>query len=172
MLLSIRKLGLQDAGTLASWITDERELIIWGGPYFDFPLTVSAVKELITDHEGQKPARECWAVTSAEAEFVGSFQLTYNYRSGQSGLGRVVIKPQYRGRGLAGEILVLAERKAFSRPEVNRLELRVFTFNEAAIAAYKRAGFVDEGIARQSARYGTEYWDTMIMSKLRSELLT
>jgi len=169
MELGIRKLDLDDAVKIVSWINDERALLTWGGPYFDFPLSITVVSELIAEHDGEKPARECWAIDLPDGEFVASFQLSLNFRSGQAGLGRVLINPDFRGRGLAKQILRIAENKAFDRAEVNRLELRVFTFNDAAIAAYKKAGFVYEGTARQSARIGSEYWDTMIMSKLRSE---
>ena len=172
MKFGVRKLDLDDAAKIVSWITDERALLVWGGPYFDFPLTIEAVSKLISEHDGEKPARECWAIDLPEGEFVASFQLSLNFRSGQAGLGRVIINPDFRGSGLAKQILRIAERKAFDRLEMNRLELRVFTFNVAAIAAYKNAGFVYEGTARQSARFGSECWDTMIMSKLRSESST
>lgn len=169
LALCLRKLDVADADTLVSWIADERELLAWGGSYFDAPLPCAAVQNLIKEHKGQNPPRECWAGTIADGEFVATFQLTFNYRSGQADLCRVLIKPEYRGGGLAKELLCLAERLAFQRPEINRLELRVFTFNHVAISAYKRAGFTTEGIARESARFGGKYWDTRIMSKLRSE---
>jgi RimJ/RimL family protein N-acetyltransferase len=169
LALCLRKLDKADAETLVSWIANERELLAWGGPYFDAPLSCAAIQNLIKEHKGQNPPRECWAGTNADGEFVATFQLTFNYRSGQAGLGRVLIKPEYRGGGLARERLCLAEQLAFRRPEINRLELRVFTFNFVAISAYERAGFITEGIARETARFGDSYWDIRIMSKLRSE---
>lgn len=170
MELRIRKLDLDDAAKIVSWIDDERALITWGGPYFDFPLSIPAVSKLIAEHVGEKPTRECWALDGPDGEFIATFQLSLNFRSGQAGLGRVLINPDFRGRGIAKQMLRIAERKAFERSEINRLELRVYTFNDAAIAAYKKAGFVFEGTERQSARFRSEYWDTMIMSKLRSEI--
>jgi RimJ/RimL family protein N-acetyltransferase len=169
MTLSLRKLDFADAEELVSWVANEHELLVWGGPYFDAPLTCAAIHNLIKEHQGQHPPRECWACTLDGGEFVATFQLSFNYRSGQAGLGRILICPAYRGSGLAKELLFLAEQRAFHMPEINRLELRVFTFNQAAISAYERAKFVTEGIARQSARLGDEYWDARVMSKLRSE---
>ncbi len=169
MMLTLRPLNTDDAHELVTWFKDEREVLSWGGPYFDFPLSPAALTELISEHKGQTPSRECWAVDRRDGAFVGSFQIAYNYRSGQAGLGRVVLKPDQRGKGLGSQMLKMAEEEAFRRPEINRLELRVFTGNDPALASYKRAGFVVEGTARQSARLGSEYWDALVMSKLRSE---
>lgn len=169
MELSLRQLTNDDAPELISWLTCERDLLIWGGPYFDFPLTAHALAQLIAEHDGPCPGRECWALEDENGQFIASFQIAYNYRSGQAGLGRIVIRPTLRGKGIARKLLAIAEQAAFASAAINRLELRVFTFNTPAVAAYKRAGFVVEGTARQSARFGSDYWDAFVMSKLRSE---
>jgi len=169
MELLKRKLQLKDAAELVSWLQSERDVLAWGGPYFDFPLRVAAVTNLIAEHKGEKPSRECWALDDGDNRFIGTFQLAYNFRSGQASLGRVLVAPAQRGQGLAVKIMRHAEDSAFQRSEINRLELRVFTFNKPAISAYKSAGFVVEGTGRQTARIGAEYWDSLLMSKLRSE---
>jgi len=66
--------------------------------------------------------------------------------------------------------LFLAE--AFHYPKIMRLELNVYTFNEAAIRTYERLGFVHEGTRRSSAPVENERWDTSIMAILRSEYRT
>ncbi|WP_415404096.1 GNAT family N-acetyltransferase [Tateyamaria sp. SN3-11] len=169
MTLIKRKLRPTDAAELVSWLPHERDVLSWGGPYFDFPLRVGAINALIAEHRGKKPSRECWALGDCDGRFVGTFQLAYNFRSGQASLGRVLLHPLHRGRGLARKIIRHAEDSAFQRSEINRLELRVFTFNQPAVSAYIKAGFILEGEARQTARLGADYWDDFIMSKLRSE---
>lgn len=36
LALTLRKLESRDAEVLASWIADDRELLVWGGPYIDY----------------------------------------------------------------------------------------------------------------------------------------
>ncbi|WP_208948282.1 GNAT family N-acetyltransferase [Segnochrobactrum spirostomi] len=58
---------------------------------------------------------------------------------------------------------------AFSMPHIERLELRVYTFNAPALRTYARLGFVPEGVWRSSIKVGAERWDTAIQSILRDE---
>ncbi len=60
-------------------------------------------------------------------------------------------------------------QKAFSRPEIERVELNVYTWNTLAISAYEKLGFKAEGIRRSSALVEGERWDTAIMGLLRHE---
>jgi RimJ/RimL family protein N-acetyltransferase len=170
MKFAMRKLAENDAKDICDWIKSRRDLLIWGGPYFDFPLKVTDLASLIAEHEGPNPTRECWAVLDERGEFAASFQLSYNYRNGQVVLGRVILKPSLRGKGHSEALLRLACEQAFSHEEMNRIELRVYPFNAPAISAYRKVGFIHEGTTRQSARLGSEYWDTMIMGLLRTEL--
>lgn len=168
--LGLRKLSVDDTECLGSWLPNSEQLLFWGGPYFHFPLTRAAVSSLVDLHNGRAPQRECWGVIDSRRTLVGSFQIAYNEISGQADLGRVILDPLRRGKGHAATLLKLAINQAFLRPSVHRLELRVFTNNPSAIAAYRRAGFKHEGVRRESARLGDTYFDTAIMGLLRHEL--
>lgn len=171
MGIQTRPLDQTDTVLLCSWIETERDVIVWRGPYFEYPLTPPAAFEpLIAEHVGENPTRECWAVIDEDQVIVGSFQLSYNPRTGQADLGRVIINPLRRGQGLASQLVRLSIHRAFSRTSIHRLELRVYDFNTAAVATYLKAGFVSEGIRRESVRVGKEYWNTEIMGILRTEL--
>lgn len=137
--------------------------------FFEHPLGPEAFIPLIAEHVGDHPKRECWAVTAKSNEFVGRLQISYNFKTGQADLGRFIINPVFRGQGLARELSKLAVQIAFSRPMVHRIELRVYDFNHAAISSYQSAGFVIEGVRRESVRVGQEHWNTQIMGILRSD---
>jgi len=70
---------------------------------------------------------------------------------------------------LAVPFLSQIRDSVFGMAEFERLELNVYTFNQAAIRAYKRLGFVEEGCRRSSVRVGQARWDTAIYGLLRSE---
>lgn len=75
----------------------------------------------------------------------------------------------YRGRGYGTEAMGLLLDFIFMHMNINRVELRVFSFNKRAIKSYIKNGFVEEGKMRQAIfRYG-KYHDEVIMSILREE---
>jgi RimJ/RimL family protein N-acetyltransferase len=50
---------------------------------------------------------------------------------------------------------------------VHRVSLEVFAHNEAAIALYRRLGFVEEGrLRKQYRRTSGELWDVVVMGRL------
>jgi hypothetical protein len=58
---------------------------------------------------------------------------------------------------------------AFGTLGLHRIALYVFAFNERAIGAYKRSGFVVEGRSRESIWRDGRWWDEMAMSVLESD---
>jgi RimJ/RimL family protein N-acetyltransferase len=73
------------------------------------------------------------------------------------------------GRGYGTEATRLMVDHAFGTLGLHRIGLYVFEFNERAIRAYRRAGFVMEGRARQSIRRDGRWWDELAMSMLDTD---
>jgi RimJ/RimL family protein N-acetyltransferase len=73
------------------------------------------------------------------------------------------------GRGYGTEATRLMLDHAFGRLGLHRIGLTVFEFNERAIRAYLRCGFVLEGRARESIWRDGRWWDELAMSVLASE---
>ncbi|MGH2512616.1 MAG: GNAT family N-acetyltransferase [Candidatus Limnocylindrales bacterium] len=73
------------------------------------------------------------------------------------------------GRGFGTEATRLMVEHAFERLRLHRLGLSVFAFNERAIRAYRRAGFVIEGRSREAIRRDGRWWDEVEMSILDSD---
>ena len=73
------------------------------------------------------------------------------------------------GLGYGSEATALMLEHAFERLGLHRVALSVFAFNERAIRAYRKAGFVVEGRARQSIWRDGRYWDELQMSMLDSD---
>lgn len=82
----------------------------------------------------------------------GHIQVALDWRNGVARIGRVMIAPEMRGKGLALPLLKAAVRQAFSNPEIERTELNVYSWNTAAIRTYIKAGFSHEGVRRSSAK--------------------
>src|SRR5215208_4503577 len=60
-------------------------------------------------------------------------------------------------------------RYAFEELGLNRIGLSVFDFNEEAISAYEKLGFVVEGRFRQAIKRRSGFHDAIFMSILKSE---
>ena len=84
-----------------------------------------------------------------DGEVVGALGLNPTHAPGVLALGMWVL-PEWRGQG-GGRLL--AEAALESRPDdVHKIELDVFTDNEAAIGLYRSLGFEEEGLRRDHYR--------------------
>jgi [ribosomal protein S18]-alanine N-acetyltransferase len=82
-------------------------------------------------------------------EVVGALGLNPTSATGVLGLGMWTL-PGWRGRG-GGRLLVEAALAA-RPPEIHKIELEVFTDNDAAIHLYEATGFEREGLRRDHYR--------------------
>jgi RimJ/RimL family protein N-acetyltransferase len=73
------------------------------------------------------------------------------------------------GKGFGTEATQLMVDHAFGTLGLHRIALYVFEFNERAIRAYRRCGFVVEGRSRESIWRDGRWWDELAMSVLESD---
>jgi RimJ/RimL family protein N-acetyltransferase len=73
------------------------------------------------------------------------------------------------GRGYGTEATRLMVDHAFGTLGLHRVALSVFEFNERAIRAYARVGFLTEGRAREAVWRDGRWWDELSMSLLAPE---
>jgi RimJ/RimL family protein N-acetyltransferase len=77
--------------------------------------------------------------------------------------------PRFIGRGLGTEATLLALGHAFDDLGLHRVDLRVLDGNAAAIACYRRCGFVEEGREREGCWLEGRWHDDVMMSVLDHE---
>ena len=73
------------------------------------------------------------------------------------------------GKGFGTEATQLMLDHALGTLGLHRIALYVFEFNERAIRAYRRCGFVVEGRSRESIWRDGRWWDELAMSVLESD---
>lgn len=81
----------------------------------------------------------------------------------------MAVRDDWQGRGVGSALLAAAVDLADNWLNLVRLELEVFTDNEAAVRLYRRAGFVREGTLRKFAFRDGEYVDAYLMARLQPE---
>ena len=103
-------------------------------------------------------------VAVAGTECLGSVHVGVS-RHGYGDLGMAVAR-EWRGRGVGSALMVAAIEWA-RRSGLHKLTLSVWPHNAAAIALYRKYGFVEEGRrVKQYRRANGELWDTVEMGLL------
>jgi putative acetyltransferase len=82
-----------------------------------------------------------------------------------AGIGIAVAK-QAQGQGVGTALMAAIVDWADNWAQLLRLELTVYTDNTAAIALYRKCGFVEEGVHRAFAIRNGVYVDTLAMARL------
>jgi ribosomal protein S18 acetylase RimI-like enzyme len=97
-------------------------------------------------------------------EILGSVHIDMS-RYGYGELGMAVAR-EWRGRGLGSALMVAAIEWA-RQSGLHKLSLSVWPHNAAAIALYRKCGFVEEGRrVKQIRRENGELWDVVDMGLL------
>jgi ribosomal protein S18 acetylase RimI-like enzyme len=103
-------------------------------------------------------------VAVAGAEIVGSVHVDRS----RHGFGEIniMVAREWRGRGVGSALLATAIEWA-RECGLHKLSLSVFAHNAAAIALYRKLGFVEEGRrVKQYRRSSGELWDAVDMGLL------
>ena len=167
-VLRLRPLQAADCDRLLSWVDSEDALYQWSGTRsFTWPLDRGQLLRDLALHTGSE--RELFAAVDGGGDMVGHVSLDVTPHHRLANIGRVAISPDRRGSGLGTALMRETVRHGFDELDLHRLQLTVYTFNTAAIACYRSVGFVVEGLARDSTRGSTEYWDGLTMSLLEPD---
>lgn len=160
--------GEDDFDLLASWFDNARALAEWGGTRLTFPLDHAQLSAMVMRSRGERPEWPCYKVMQGD-QVIGHGQLVLDRADGIARLCRIALAPKMRGKGLSRPLLACLVDEALKDPAIERLELNVYDFNEAAIRAYQAFGFRLEGVRRSSARFADARWNTAMMGLLRPQ---
>lgn len=163
--LALRPLQADDCDALLRWVGSADALLQWAGPRdLSWPLTR---EQLTSDLQAADDRRVPFAAVRGKGrDLVGHAMLTSLPAHGVGVLGRVMIAPAHRGRGLGTALMREVVRLGFDERRLHRLQLAVYDFNLPAIACYQSVGFVIEGTQRDSTRGSTGYWSSHTMALL------
>ena len=110
-------------------------------------------------------------VAEVNGEVVGNLGLHYDHKSlrrrHSASIG-MAVRDDWQGKGVGSALLAAAIDLADNWINLERLELTVFTDNEAAIALYRKFGFAIEGTHARYAFRDGQFVDTYSMARLRA----
>jgi RimJ/RimL family protein N-acetyltransferase len=136
MTLLIRSPEENDYAAIASWIPDAVACARWAGPRMPFPFAVRDLPELLRMPEGRSRV-----LGQADRQPALGFGQYWVNRPGEVHLGRIIVAPEERGRGLGKQLCRLLMKEAVLQTGAEALTLRVYRDNPAAQAVYAGLGF-------------------------------
>jgi ribosomal protein S18 acetylase RimI-like enzyme len=153
MQFAVRPASVDDARALAELfaaVAEERDGIA-SEPPVDIDQRATQFARTIADS----------VVAVAGGQMIGMLHLEVS-RHGFGEIGMLVDR-NWRGRGV-GSALMQAGIGLAREQCLHKLSLEVFPHNAAAIALYRKCGFVEEGRrTRQYRRASGELWDSIVM---------
>lgn len=111
-----------------------------------------------------------WTLDGTFVAFVGTAIVgSVHVECSKHGYGEIgmAVARKWRGRGVVGSALMVAATEWARESGLHKLSLSVWPHNAAAIALYRKFGFVEEGRrVKQYRRASGELWDTIDMGLL------
>ncbi len=141
--MKVRDFTLEDISALLGWLegTDRRFLVQFTGPKYRFPLDEV---QLRSGMEGTE--YRLFMVVQEDGSPVGHFQfIRLDQEKGETTIGRILLNPELRGKGMGTEMVREALRFGQERYGLRKFDLAVFGFNESAHGCYKKLGFQETG---------------------------
>ncbi|EOX4352603.1 TPA: GNAT family protein [Vibrio cholerae] len=148
----------KDYQLLINWIDSDELNYLWGGPQFEYPLTIKQLQQ----HYAQDKALPFLFIVDNEA--VGFIEL-YKVSDIEHRVCRVFIHPVHRGKSYGIIMLGLAITRAKIKYQSKVLTLGVFAHNQSAIACYEQLGFKTYEIVSGLRFFNGKNWDLVRMSQ-------
>ncbi|MCM3567255.1 GNAT family N-acetyltransferase [Neobacillus mesonae] len=171
-MIELKYFERSDFQQLIHWVESPEFLLQWSGPAFEYPLTESQLEKYIMNANHDNSDTLIFKVVDDETgNVVGHISLGRIDRKHRSArVGKVLVGDENaRGKGIGRQMINEILKIAFDELHMHRVSLGVFDFNTPAIACYEKAGFVKEGLLRDSSKIGDDYWNQWEMSILESE---
>ncbi|MGL4094343.1 GNAT family N-acetyltransferase [Agrobacterium cavarae] len=127
-----------------------------------------------------KDAAEQWAkglaanphawIIEVHGRLVGEIKLhSINAQDRRASMAIGIYDRTLLGVGIGTEAIHLLLRHAFSELRLHRIGIRVLAYNERAIRAYSKCGFIVEGLERETAYVDGRWQDDLMMGLLSTE---
>lgn len=119
---------------LMSWFSSEEQLTVWSGPNFSYPFDLKSFKRDL-----KLNMLSSFSMVSSEDDLLAFGQ--YYLRLGKCHLGRLVVNPHSRGKGVVASLI--GQLSVLGKSDLNTQSCSLFVLdhNKSAIKAYTKLGF-------------------------------
>lgn len=166
MTLRLRPYKPMDTRHIVTWVKDHDTFSAWCADYLDWPLTEASLEAFCHAFDGQE---DRWLMTALDERGVpvGFLMMSQaDYAGNRIHLGLIIVDSSRRGQGLGTALLRLVLDYARDILGMQRVTLRVFDHNTAARACYRKVGFREVSLEKESFPHGEVSWDCWNMEAL------
>jgi putative acetyltransferase len=164
MKITVRRAEVRDADTLCAIYASPKAMA--GTLQLPFPSA-----ELWRKRIAEFPAEDYMLVAEANGDVVGNAGLHSMGRSARRrhvGYIGMAVRDDWQRKGVGTALMAAILDIADNWVGYRRLELTVYTDNEAAVALYRKFGFETEGTLREYSYRNGRYVDAYTMARLRT----
>lgn len=133
----LRTLNNSDFETIASWIPDAAAARRWAGPLICFPFLAEDLPAALAI-PGCETTSYC-LIDDKQTPL--GFGQHWVFQAEAVHLGRIIVDPHARGRGLGRRLCQQLIEAALNASRAKAITLRVYRTNAAAVALYESLGF-------------------------------
>lgn len=109
-------------------------------------------------------------VIEHQRTFIGTIRLDrVDLQDRRASMAVGIYDPDSLGQGLGSQAIKLVLSHAFGAMGLHRISIRVLAYNERAIRAYQKCGFIIEGRERETAFVNGAWHDDIMMGLLEHE---
>jgi len=135
MEYKLRPATVDDLQIILAWITSPELLKLWGGPKLTYPPAAERTWQEIGATD-----QNTFALVDEAGNVVG-FGQTLLREPDSVHLGRIIVSPAVRGKGLGRILCQQLIQKATKQYQPARVTLNVYKYNAPAYNLYKSLGF-------------------------------
>jgi ribosomal-protein-alanine N-acetyltransferase len=139
MKTSLRAPTAKDYAAIASWIPDATAGLRWAGPRLPFPFSASDLPALLAMPDGGKSS---YSLIDKSGNLC-AFGQHWVLEPGAVHLGRIIVAPDARGRGIGRTLCQQLISAALHSTALTAVTLRAYRNNLAAVQLYTSLGFVE-----------------------------
>lgn len=156
----------EDCAVIAQWIKDARTHALWCANLLPYPLDEDSFERVRMEGE-RRWGYKSFMVTAEDGERIGYFRMNWNPQNRSAFLGFIIVNDAARGMGYGTKMLKLIKEYAFSVMDAEKIVLRVFDVNEAAVRCYQKAGFSVAEHTAADFSFQNEKWGRFVMETYR-----
>ena len=167
MTVSLRRAARDDVDFLVELVSDADTRPFLGNRAAD--TREHALADI--ERSERDPDVHGWFVIEVDGERAGCVAFErVNERHRIAEAGRFAIHPSFRGRRLGVEAAQAFQRLVLGELGFHRLELKIYAFNERAIAHAERSGYVREGVKRRAYLKDEQWTDAVLFALTQEDL--
>lgn len=163
----LRNLRVSDANKkYSSWLND-REVNGFLESRFE-KWSISKIKNYIKMLDRDRKTVSLAIIHKELGNHIGNIKLgPINLIHGFADIGILIGDKSYWGKGLATEAITLLKKYAFNRLGIHKLTAGAYINNTGSIKAFKRSGFIEEGVRKSHCLYKGRYVDYVLLGVAR-----